>query len=393
MVTDQALESITSPPVRLAVLQPTSLCNLNCSYCYVPDRRNALLMSEEVVKAAASFVLKAAPRGQTEFRFLWHAGEPLAAGIDFYKRAFAAIDDLLPHGASVRHSIQTNGTLVTVDWCRLLQAYNVSVGISIDGPRRLHDANRVAWSGRGSHERTMRGLELLRAHGFNPAAICVLTPIALECPDEIYDFFRQQNFPSVGFNVEESEGTHPRSRHLDSTDSELRGKYVRFMRRLWERWSADRGALRVREFERELAMICDLQESADFVATPDEVIPFANITIRRDGAISTFAPELASTRSRKYDDFVVGNVLFDEPADVLQGDALRKLQRDVERGRKACKLTCAYFALCGGGFQSNRIAEHGTLEATATSTCRVHRMALTDVVLSKLGDLSRVRPS
>jgi uncharacterized protein len=340
-------------------------------------------MSDEVIAAAANFVFRAAPGDQQEFRFLWHAGEPLTAGIKFYKRAFEIIAQRLPEGASVVHTIQTNGTLVNEAWCELFKQHQVDIGISIDGPQHLHDSNRVSWSGKGSFDRALRGFHMLRSHGFDPGALCVLTRESLNCPDEIYDFFVEQGFSSVGFNVEESEGANARSSLLSSTPDELLGAYKKFMRRMWRRWLGD-GRLYIREFAQELAALSDVQRIPGFVREPDEVIPFAILTIRRDGAISTFAPELASTQSDNYRDFIIGNVLTDSPENVWRSDAYRHLTQDVRKGREECQDSCPYFVLCGSGFQSNRIAENGSLLSTETSTCRIHRMALTDVVITEL---------
>ncbi|MGD9529869.1 MAG: cyclophane-forming radical SAM/SPASM peptide maturase GrrM/OscB [Dehalococcoidia bacterium] len=370
--------------IRLAVLQPTSMCNLNCSYCYVPDRKDSGLMSDAVLKAAAAFLYQAAPDNQSKFNFLWHAGEPLTAGIAFYRRAFEIIDAARPSSASVSHTFQTNGTLVSKEWCAFLMNHNVHIGISIDGPQAIHDANRSSWSGRGSFKRAMRGYDLLKNNGYDPAAICVLTPDSLTMPDEIYDFFRDHDFPSVGFNLEESEGAHVNSPYLRLTQPDARRQYVRFMQRIWDRRAADGSRLRIREFDQNLSIIEALRRDPNFRATPDEVIPFANITIRRDGGIGTFAPELMSTKSVQYNDFVLGNVLTDKPSDVLSGTAMLQLWADLENGRGGCRDTCAYFAVCGGGFQSNRYAEHGTLTATDTTTCRIHCMALFDAIVSKL---------
>jgi uncharacterized protein len=162
------------------------------------------------------------------------------------------------------------------------------------------------------------------------------------------------------------------------------------MSRLWHRRQEDGGRLRVREFERELTMIHELKRDADFVPVPDEAVPMANITVRRDGGISTFSPELASSVSARYRDFVVGNVLTHTPEQVLAGAALQKMAADVESGRESCRRTCPYFGVCGGGFQSNRVAEHGSLAASETNTCRVHRKVLTDVVLTQLHEVTEM---
>jgi uncharacterized protein len=373
--------------LRLAVLQPTSLCNLNCSYCYVPDRQVSGLMSDEVLTAAARFIFSAAPERRS-FEVVWHAGEPLVAGLSFYRRAFALLAELAPADVRITQSVQTNGTLINDAWCELFAEYGVKVGLSIDGPAWLHDAHRTSWAGRGSHERVMRGYERLRAHGIMPFALCVLTKDSLDHPDAVYDFFVESGFRSVGFNVDETEGENDASSLADNESNTLNA-YRSFMRRLWHRWRAEESRIHIREFQQQLGCIQDIHHNRSSERRPDEVIPFGIVTIKRDGAVSTFAPELASTSSKEYNDFVIGNVLTDDPTTILEGAPFKRLARDVAAGRDACRLTCPYFAMCGAGFQSNRIAEHGSLRATETLTCRIHRKVLTDVVLDSLLDESR----
>ena len=381
MVTEDLNESRTG--LRLVVLQAASLCNLNCSYCYVPGRLDSARMSDAVIAAAAAFVFAFAP-DQRSFRFLWHAGEPLAVGLPFYRRAFALIGDLAPPGRLVSHSIQTNGTLISDGWCELFRDYGVSIGLSIDGPPSLHNLNRRSWAGQGSHTRVMRGYRLLRKHDINPPALCVLTRDSLAHPDEIYDFFVESGFTSVGFNVDEAEAANSTSSLTRDAQAKVLTDYRAFIRRLWRRWREDNGRLHIREFYQDLSCIRAFQANQNFVREPDEVIPFGIVTILRDGSVSTFAPELASTSSHEYADFVIGNVLTDDPGDIRSGDAFAHLARDVARGRESCKQQCPYYALCGGGFQSNRMAEKGSLLATETMTCRVHRKSLVDVVLDEL---------
>jgi uncharacterized protein len=374
----------TSSSLRLVVFQPTSFCNLNCDYCYVPGRRESARMSEAVIRAAASFIFALAPADQRSFQFLWHAGEPLVVGVPYYRRAFALIEAVTPPDALVTHTIQTNGTLITQSWCQFFREYGVRVGVSIDGPAALHNAHRRSWSGTGTHARVLEGCRLLREHEILPRALCVLTRESLSYPDEIYDFFANSGFTSVGFNVEEVEGANLASSLGSGAASEVARIYRTFMLRMWHRWRDDDCRLQIREFAQELSCVLDLQANPRFVREPDEVIPFAIVTVRKDGALGTFAPELLSTLSRDYDDFIIGNVLSDTPAEVKAGEAFRRLARDVSRGRTACSQTCTYYPLCGGGFQSNRMAEHGSLVATETTTCRVHRKALADVVLQEL---------
>jgi uncharacterized protein len=340
-------------------------------------------MTADVLDASAEFLF-GCHLPSREIEFHWHAGEPLAAGLAFYKRAFAVLAERAPAGVRLRHTIQTNGTLLTREWCELLAAYRVGIGLSVDGPAHIHDQSRRTLSGKGTHAKVMAGYRLLRDHGISPGAICVLMRESFEFPDQIYDFFVDTGFDSLAFNVEESEGVYSRSRLLEVDPDEIRGSYTAFMRRIWQRWRSDDCAMEIREFRQLLGCLVRLRQDGSFVREPAEAVPFRIITIRRDGAISTFSPELASTPSPEYAGFVLGNVLTDTPAQVACSAALKRLHDDVTVGRDRCKANCGYYAVCGAGFQSNRFTEHGSFHATETMTCRLHRQALTDVILGEL---------
>lgn len=126
---------------KLIIIQPTSFCNLNCRYCYVPFRQDHNFMSDEVLDSAIKLSLES-PFLQNEVEFLYHAGEPLTVGIDFYKKAMQFIERYNSKNINVINNIQTNGVLLNDKWCTFLKDYHFKVGISIDGPEFLHDKNR-----------------------------------------------------------------------------------------------------------------------------------------------------------------------------------------------------------------------------------------------------------
>jgi uncharacterized protein len=340
-------------------------------------------MSDEVLEASVAFVFACDLDGR-EVEFLWHAGEPLLAGLPFYRRAFSMIAVRAPKGVRVRHTIQTNGTLLNQDWCDLFSQFHVEIGVSVDGPAEIHDRSRLTWSGKGTHAKVMEGFNVLRRNGIPAGAICVLTRESLKWPDRIYDFFKGAGFNSIAFNVEESEGIHHRSGLQDVAAEEIQVSYESFMRRIWHRWRSDTSRMVIREFKQTLGCMALLQENPAFVRVPPEVAPFTIITIRRDGGLSTFCPELASTPCPEYGTFVIGNVLTDTPSQVAASAPFVKLYRDIAIGQQRCKESCEYFALCGAGFQSNRFTEHGTFHATETLTCRLHRKTLIDVITDEL---------
>ncbi len=169
------------PRIQLLVVQPTPFCNIDCRYCYLPDRTNKSVVAEATLANLFSQVF-ASGWVRDGVTIVWHAGEPMVLPIDFYRRAFRLIDGLKPADVAVTHSFQTNGTLIDDAWCEFFAAEQISVGVSIDGPQRLHDINRRTRSGHGTFERTIAGIRRLRRHGVPFHVISVLSPESLAAP-------------------------------------------------------------------------------------------------------------------------------------------------------------------------------------------------------------------
>src|SRR5262249_22991305 len=146
------------------VVQPTPFCNIDCRYCYLPDRNRKAAAAPETLFNLFSQVF-ASGWVRDCLSVVWHAGEPMVLPIGFYRDAFRMIDLLKPANVSIGHSFQTNGTLINEDWCAFFAEEQVNVGVSVDGPRRLHDCNRLTRSGLGTFDKTIAGIRLLRRHG------------------------------------------------------------------------------------------------------------------------------------------------------------------------------------------------------------------------------------
>ncbi|MGB6909683.1 MAG: radical SAM protein, partial [Methyloceanibacter sp.] len=169
-------------PLGLLVVQPTPFCNIDCSYCYLSHRSDTTRMDVATVKAIARF-LRGVPLREPQLSVVWHAGEPLTAPIEFYEIAFGALQaEAAP--TLFQHHFQTNGMLINDDWCELFKRWSVRIGVSIDGPKEIHDAYRVDRSNRGTYDRVMRGVAKLQEHEIPFTVIGVLTRTALQAPDE-----------------------------------------------------------------------------------------------------------------------------------------------------------------------------------------------------------------
>lgn len=368
---------------KLVVMQPTSLCNLDCSYCYVSDRQNAAKMSDVVLEATFAKFL-ASPWTHDALEFLWHAGEPLTAGMAFYERALAYAHKHNAKGLQIRHTIQTNGVLLTDAWCRFLVQHQFCVGVSLDGPQPLHDSHRRTWGGTGSFDASLKGLHRLRDAGLEPGLLCVLTAQSLQQPEAIYDFFAQLGVPWLAFNVEEVEGANRSASTSTAACPDIRQRYAHFLSVFFRRWMADGQPFRVREFDDFLSLTASVLQDPDYFRRPDELSPFAIFTVQRNGDLSTYSPEFAGASSARLNHFVLGNVVDVDLGRLPHSELFLTIQREVDAGIRNCARSCQWFALCGGAYTSNKFYENGALDSTQTTACILHRQTLAQTLIHEL---------
>jgi len=364
-------------PVRLLVVQPTPFCNLDCDYCYLPNRDDRSRLSMEVLELALERVLES-PFFGGPFTLLWHAGEPLTAGIPFYDEATSRIQAALQRRGlpadTVVQAVQTNATLINEAWCDCIRRNGIHVGVSMDGPAFLHDVHRRTRTGLGSHAAVMRGVEWLKRREIPFHVIGVLTADGLDHADAIFDFFVENGIRQVGFNMEETEGENDRS-SLDLPDAEQR--YLAFLKCFWQRCQQNPGALQLREFEGITGLACTQER----LANTDMNWPFVIVNVDANGNISTFDPELLSVKTEEYGDFSFGNVREHSLVSLLDNEKYQRVAAQVLAGVERCRQSCAYFGLCGGGAGSNKYWEHGTFDCTVTQACRYRTQLVADVVL------------
>jgi uncharacterized protein len=377
---DDSAKLVTFGPITLVVIQATSFCNLDCDYCYLPDRQSKNRLSLELIEPIFKTIF--ASRFLTaDFTVCWHAGEPLAVPIEFYDAALTKIAQLNQvlncNQCQVGQSIQTNGTLINQAWCNLFQKHQVSVGVSLDGPAFIHDAHRKTRAGLGTHASTMRGISCLKENDIDFNVIAVITQSSLDYPDQIFDFFMENQITDVGFNIEELEGVHKVSSLAQSGIAE---KYQKFIKRFWELTVQSGGAFKLREFERLSSLIYTDQRFERRGLTN----PFVMVNIDAQGNFSTFDPELLAVKTELYGDFILGNVLTDTFESICQTEKFQRIYQDIDAGVELCRSTCEYFGVCGGGAASNKYWENGTFRSAETMACKYYEKMITDVVLEGL---------
>ncbi|HKD76967.1 MAG TPA: cyclophane-forming radical SAM/SPASM peptide maturase GrrM/OscB [Ktedonobacterales bacterium] len=367
----------TRPVIETIVIQPTPFCNIDCTYCYLPNRRDRSMMSRDTLRALFERVFESGWSAPA-MTVIWHAGEPLILPVSFYRDAFALIESMRPNDITLRHAFQTNGMLITDDWCELFRDHDVGVGVSLDGPRHLHDAHRITRGGRGTFERTMAGIRKLRRHSIEFHVITVLSSNSLDDPDSLVNFYLHEGIDQVCFNVEESEGEH-RSELFDMAD--LRARFSGFLDRFWRLARQSGRFSYIREIDGMLPRILRPQEAA---MGNEQVAGFGMLNVACNGDVASFSPELLGLKNELYRDFIIGNVHQQSLEDMRASAVMQHMTQDIALGVAACRNSCDYFSVCGGGAPINKLTENGSFTSDRTRFCELTQMVPTDLILDAL---------
>ena len=185
------------------MLKPASAhCNLACKYCYYLEKNKLYptaqrhLMSDEMLEQFTREYIEAQTMSQV--LFTWHGGEPLLRSIDFYRKALS-LQQKYAGGRRIDNVIQTNGTLLTDEWCEFFAQNHWLVGISIDGPQPDHDHYRLTAAGKPSWQKVMQGIKLLKKHGVEWNAMAVVNAYNANHPMEFYRFFKENGCQFLQF--------------------------------------------------------------------------------------------------------------------------------------------------------------------------------------------------
>jgi uncharacterized protein len=251
----------SAPPAFHLLAKPSgSTCNIDCAYCFFlskealyPDEKQR--MSDATLELYIRQLLES--HRTPEVTVAWQGGEPTLMKLDFFKRALELVDKHRQPHQKVQHTFQTNGTLLDDAWCAFFKDNGFLVGLSVDGPREMHDAYRVDRRGRGTFDRVMAGWHQLRRHGVDFNVLCTVNAANQRHGREVYRFFRDtlkaewvQFIPIVErasqdtvaiANLGWSKAGHKRPLYTQSgdrvTDRSVGGEqYGRFLVDVFEEW-------------------------------------------------------------------------------------------------------------------------------------------------------------
>ncbi len=254
------LERAWSPEAFHVLAKPTgAICNLGCSYCFFLDKEelyqgSRFHMSDEVLDRYLQQLIDA--HSSPVVTVAWQGGEPTLMGLDFYRRAIEVQERYRKPGMTFENTIQTNGTLLTDEWCEFLKENEYLVGISIDGPQPLHDVNRVNKRGEGTFDKVMRGLRLLQKHAVEYNVLTTVNAVNGAFPLEVYRFLRDEvgtdwmQFIPVVERVDEDGNPAFLNGRYASDRSVGAQQYGQFLSVIFDEWVRnDVGSVYVQTFE------------------------------------------------------------------------------------------------------------------------------------------------
>lgn len=249
-----------APPAFHLLSKPTgAICNLDCAYCFFLDKEllypgSKFRMSDEMLDRYIQQLIESHQVDQVTIA--WQGGEPTLMGLDFYRNAMTLAEKYRRPGMTFLHTMQTNGTLLNDEWCEFFKEHNFLMGISIDGPRKLHNVYRVDKGGKPTFDNVMRGIRLLQKHDVEYNILTTVNRVNGDHPLEVYRFIRDEigadwmQFIPVVERINEDGRTLYQEGDTVSERSVLPEQFGRFLSAIYDEWiHNDVGQVYVQTFE------------------------------------------------------------------------------------------------------------------------------------------------
>lgn len=357
------------PDFQIFLKPVGSACNLACDYCYYLDRKSgpgrspSPMMDEDVLKALITGIRDAS--NDSDAVFSWHGGEPTLAGLEYFRKITAMQKRLIPPPQRFLNGIQTNGTLLNEEWARFLASESFYVGISLDGPRRFHDAFRKTRGGHSAFDRTLKGLRLLQKHRVSHEILCVVSAVNGEHPLEVYRFFKECGASLISFL--------PLVMPPDSPHSEWSvpaGVWGEFLCSIFDEWKAnDIGRIRIQIIEETLRTAFEQDHSLCIFRETCGRVP----VVEHDGGF--YACDHYVNRGHYR-----GNILKDSIASMLDSPEQRAFGlAKRETLPRRCR-SCEALNMCHGGCPKNRFDRTEDGEPGLNALCGGYKRFFTHAV-------------
>jgi len=318
------------------IIKVVSTCNLACRYCDADTYSNHRMSLDTI-----SQIIKKALDYADHVKFIWHGGEPLLMGIQFYEKIVELQKTYKRDDQTIKNTLQTNGTLISQEWVDFFKANDFQVGVSLDGPPEVHNANRIFKSGQGSFEQVMRGIRLLRENGIRFGVLAVITKETVRIGAKRFlGFFIENGIFGIGILRQRP------ALIIGGTDALPRDEFEKFAIELFDYWySLDDPRIRIREFDAILSRILGARGgvcifSGDCVGKYLGITPVGDV-YHCDEFMFDYSYKLGNVREQT----------FEEMLNPMNPKLIR-IRSETEGTKKS--ISCKYSKICNYGCPKDR---------------------------------------
>ncbi|KLT71677.1 radical SAM protein [Flavobacterium sp. ABG] len=333
------------------VIKVASRCNLNCSYCYVYNmgdqsyKSQPKFMSQEVIESMLIKIKEhCIENNQKSFLLIFHGGEPLLTGIDFYTNFIETEKRIIPENIRIDYSMQSNGVLITEEWAKILKGLNIQVGISLDGTPNSNNKNRVYHNEKGSYNEIIRGFKIIRKVYGNQNANCLCVIDTEENPSDVYSHFKKLKANNVHFLFQDYN-------YIESNQNNI-PKIGDWLVEMFDLWYNDTDKVKpiVRPLTDLIGLILGKNTGSEiFGKSVNETL-----VIETDGSIET-----VDTLKICGDGFTKTkfNILKDDLSLIFKESELAKLYYNSHDNICETCQSCPIESVCGGGYLGHRYSK------------------------------------
>ena len=356
------------------MLKPVgAMCNLACEYCYYIEKSHlhedvpGTLMSDSLLEHFVKQYIES--QTTPDVLFLWHGGEPLMRSQSFYRKALS-LQKKYAGGRTVNNVFQTNGTMLTDEWCRFFKENRCLVGVSVDGPKEFHDAYRQNRLGQLSFDQVMRGINLLDKHGVMWNAMAVVNSLNVRHPEEFYHFFKSIGCRYIQFTpIVERLAAHADGRYLatpDQKDCRLAQFSItpedwgNFLCTIFDEWVRnDVGTCFVQMFDATLA---------NWVGVDPGLCTMA----RNCGhaGVMEYDGDVYSCDHFVFPEYKLGNIRQHTLLEMMYGEKQQEFARLKQGSLPGQCRKCDYLFACNGGCPKDRFAQTDEGEPNLNYLCK-----------------------
>ena len=355
---------LSGPLAFNIMLKPAgSLCNLGCAYCYYLDKSGIYggrepRMTLPVLERVTRECIEA--NDVSEVHFVWHGGEPLVMGLDFFRKA-VEFQRRYAGGKRIQNSVQTNGTLLTDEWARFFRDHDFLVGISLDGPRDIHDRFRLDLGGRPSFDQVMVGLEKLKEHGVEFNTLTTVSRAGEGRGKEVYEFLKSVGSHYMQFlpvlEYVRMKGINSRPVIVEPNApgavpafwSVTAGEFGKYMCDIFDEWvMLDIGKYFVQLFDAALSAWCGQRDGVCIFGRSC----YGNAVIEHNG-------DLYVCDHFVYPSYKVGNILETPVRELMEKPMVKQFAYRKWTSLPQRCLRCPYLPACNGECPQHRDPETG----------------------------------